>query len=279
MTSKASGSSPSLWERDSAEIRKACLAGLKTGQNQFELVIVPTSGLTEKNLPEGFSEAVRKFCGLKESAKIIPQKLHLLPFYRPADRKRKVASRIPQFHGIVGSAHLEVVRTFCVKNQGDATSEVFAVGLQTLSRRNDGELFPGEVEYLQFMRMAGTLLRHHKIISSGNPEHAWIEFLVAYVWNHDRPAVSHLVATVGNLWQRSLAAIDRSMNGEPQQSKRSRGRPKQLGPRDEEIYDRWISEHQLSKISRKDFALTVGISYDALCRLLNSVKQRRRRNA
>lgn len=273
-----SGSSPTLWEQDLARIREKCLAGMEAGNSQFELIIIPTTGLTEDSLPIGFAAAVRKFCELSATVPIFPQRLYLLPYFRAAKPNHMGKSKLPQFAGILDVSRLELVRNYRVKAVVENQTEDFVTALRSLSRRdNEGELLPGEVKYLEFMRFAGGLLRHHKIIIKVDDEHAWMSFLVGYLWNHNRPEISHLFATVGNLWGHSLAAIDRLMNGEPEQPQRSRGRRKTLRPSDEEIFDRWISEHHLSKISRKEFAKSVGMSYVALARLLNTVRQSRRR--
>lgn len=267
-----------LWEQDLARIRDRCLTGMEAGKNLFELIIIPTTGLTEDFLPKGFAADVREFCELSDAAPIIPQRLHLLPYFTGQSTKPTVGKTLKPFNGIGGWVNVDQPMPHRITAEVDGKEEPFVAVLRTFSRRNnDGQLLPGETKYLEFMRFAGGLLRYHKIIIKGDDEHAWMSFLVGYLWNHNRPEVSHLFATVGNLWGHSLAALDRLRNGEPEQPKRSRGRRKTLRPSDDAIFDRWISEHQLSKISRKDFAKSVGMSYVALVRLLNTVRQSRRR--
>lgn len=237
-----SESSPTLWEQDFAKIREECLAGLKAGKNQFELIIIPTLGLTEDSLPEGFPAAVREFCKLSDSAPIIPQRLHLLPYFVSPEAKPTIGKTPKRFNGIVGWVNVDRPQSYQITVKINREEEPFVVVLRTFSRRDDDKkLLPGEVKYLEFMRFAGGLFRHHKFIETGNAEHAWMKFLVGSLWNHDRPKVSHLVATVDDLWGHSLWALDRLMNRVPEQPKRLRGRPAKNEAEDERIYRMWES--------------------------------------
>jgi hypothetical protein len=198
----------SLRKRDLATLRDECVAGLGTGQNRFELMIVPLTGVTEADLPTGFANAVRSSLKLGKADPIWPRHFNLLPYFVPA-LPTKQPSKVARHQGVISGWYAEDRPSYHVV-PADGGAAQLGVMLRTDSRRdNGGKLSPTEANYVEFMQRAGGLLKHHKIIADGGREKAWLTFLAEFVWKHQRPTISHPFAPIGNLWEVSLAALDR----------------------------------------------------------------------
>lgn len=193
--------------QDLDTLRKQCVDGLLAGDNRFELILIPFAGMTPESLPVGFADAVRKQVGSPLRKPVIPDYLYLLPYFS-SSRARARSGLAPKGF-FVGSLKVEQPKVFRLDRLGDGHHKPFVVVLRTDSRPNaKAKLLPGEKQYLRFMKAAGALLEQHKVVVGPDDRHAWIGFLVDYVWTHRPPKIFGGCGIVGDLWKRSLAAVD-----------------------------------------------------------------------
>lgn len=205
------------------DLHHVCMDGAKFPLPFLELVVVP---INPKDMPSGFLDTAReeqraRYRNPGDDRTTLLRGFDLVHrFIQPKSQPGRQSTSKGWFR----AGHDAVPETQAVVTPViNGSEKEFGVLLETFSLRREhetdtGELTAGEEAYLKFMNQAGTVLLAYKMVSARDPVSAWLTFLVQHLWESGQLKVNEDgqrkvnkagYATIGNLWEHSLVALNR----------------------------------------------------------------------